>query len=269
MEGLDTNGRWYFQNRDKDSEEKLNFGDMAVTGGFFDATANKPKEIVKEGLSEYFLYTIEGTETIPDAWGKRLPSFAADGVKVESLYKYDEERWGTNTIRYVSFANDQEHKLGQTPLPDGMVRIYGQADDGKGLSYVGATAVKYIPVNEKVEMNLGPTQEVVVEPKLMSFATQNIKYGGQGNVRGWDEVRKWQVEVRNTRRVPAKVEITRGFGSNYWKIAVDELPGGYEKYDAMHAKFTLRLAPGEKKTFAYTVTTNHGARQGKDNSSEQ
>jgi hypothetical protein len=26
------------------------------------------KEIVKEGLSEYFLYTIEGTETIPIGW---------------------------------------------------------------------------------------------------------------------------------------------------------------------------------------------------------
>ncbi len=35
--------------------------------------AAKPKEIVKEGLSEYFLYTIEGTETIPTGWSKRLP----------------------------------------------------------------------------------------------------------------------------------------------------------------------------------------------------
>ena len=31
-----------------------------------------PKEIKKEGLSEYFLYTIEGTETIPNGWSKRL-----------------------------------------------------------------------------------------------------------------------------------------------------------------------------------------------------
>ena len=33
------------------------------------------KKITKEGLSEYFLYTIEGTETIPNNWAKRLPSF--------------------------------------------------------------------------------------------------------------------------------------------------------------------------------------------------
>ena len=33
------------------------------------------KDIEKEGLSEYFLYTIEGTEDLPNAWAKRLQSF--------------------------------------------------------------------------------------------------------------------------------------------------------------------------------------------------
>src|SRR5687768_183535 len=32
----------------------------------------QPKEIIKEGLSEYFIFTIEGTETIPNGWSKRL-----------------------------------------------------------------------------------------------------------------------------------------------------------------------------------------------------
>jgi hypothetical protein len=52
------------------------------------------KEIKKEGLSEYFLYTIVGTETIPNGWGKRLPSLDVSDIPVVSLYKYDEERWG-------------------------------------------------------------------------------------------------------------------------------------------------------------------------------
>ena len=33
------------------------------------------KQIIKEGLSEYFIYTIEGTETIPNGWSKQLRSF--------------------------------------------------------------------------------------------------------------------------------------------------------------------------------------------------
>ena len=39
-----------------------------------------PKEVVKEGLSEYFIYTIEGTETIPNGWSKRLRSLEAAKV---------------------------------------------------------------------------------------------------------------------------------------------------------------------------------------------
>ncbi len=35
------------------------------------------REVVKEGLSEYFLYTVEGRDTIPNGWSKRMPSFSA------------------------------------------------------------------------------------------------------------------------------------------------------------------------------------------------
>ncbi|MHC5075431.1 MAG: hypothetical protein ACYTFM_03255, partial [Planctomycetota bacterium] len=130
---------------------------------FYELDVQEKKEIRKEGLSEYFLYTIEGTETISDQWGKRVLSFDVEDIKVKSLYKYDEERWGNNTIRYVSFMNDEEHNLGQTPIPDGTVKIYSKADSEGHLSYVGGTEIKYIPVNEEVELNLGPARLVKVE----------------------------------------------------------------------------------------------------------
>ena len=60
------------------------------------------KEIKKEGLSEYFLYTIEGTETIPTGWSKRLISFDVDAVPVVNLYKYEEERYGNCVVRFHS-----------------------------------------------------------------------------------------------------------------------------------------------------------------------
>jgi len=143
-------------------------------GGAFDEL--RRKEIVKEGLSEYFLYTIEGTETIPNQWGKRLLSFEATDIEVESMYKYDEQRWGNQTIRFVKFANDEEHNLGQTPIPNGDVKIYGKADSEGYLSYVGGTNIKYIPVDEEVELNLGPARLVKVEPKLMDFKTDNYMF---------------------------------------------------------------------------------------------
>jgi hypothetical protein len=86
------------------------------------------KQIAKEGLSEYFLYTIEGTETIPTGWSKRLLSFDKTDVPVVNLYKYEEKEYGRSVIRFLSFRNDKEHKLGDTPVPGGMLKVYRTID---------------------------------------------------------------------------------------------------------------------------------------------
>jgi hypothetical protein len=234
-------------------------GDMPTDHAvFFDAEGLQRKEIKKEGLSEYFLYTIEGTETIPDKWGKRLLSFEQDEIEVKSLYKYDEQRYGRQTIRFVSFANDEEHNLGKTPIPNGDVKIYGQADSEGYLSYVGGTGVKYIPVNEEVELNLGAARLVTVEPKLMDFQTSNYVFDRKKNIAGWDEIRTWKIEITNTRTLPVEIEITRGFGTAYWSLKAD-IP--FEKHDVSSARFKLDLEPRSKRTFDYTVTTYHGVRE--------
>jgi hypothetical protein len=220
--------------------------------------AEKPKEITKEGLSEYFLYTIEGTETIADKWGKRLLSFEAEDIKVKNLYKYDQQRWGGQTTRFVSFANDEEHNLGETPIPNGTVKIYDQVDAEGYLSYIGGTSVKYIPVDEEVELNLGPARLVKVEPTLMNYKTENYVYDRKKNITGWDEVRTWKIEITNTRELPIEIEITRGFGTTYWMLQADI---AYDKHDATHARFKVNLEPRNKRTFGYTVTTYHGVRE--------
>jgi len=216
------------------------------------------KEIRKEGLSEYFLYTIEGTETIPNEWGKRLLSFETEDIAVESLYKYDEERWSDQTIRFVKFANDKKHNLGLTPIPDGDVKIYGRADEQGRLSYVGGTSVKYIPVDEEVELNLGPARLVKVEPKLMDFKTESHVFDNNGNVAGWDEIRTYKIEMTNTAALPIEIEITRGFSTAYWTLQTN-IP--YEKYDVTHARFKQELEPASKRALEYTVRTYHGLRE--------
>ncbi len=253
-------GGWRMQKGpDLDGDNYLFFNDDAgrLGGAFSDKLGRK--EIRKEGLSEYFLYSIEGTETIPNQWGKRLLSFDASDIEVESLYKYDEQRWGNQTIRFVKFANDEEHNLGQTPIPNGDVKIYGQADSKGLLSYVGGTIIKYIPVDEEVELNLGPARLVKVEPKLMNFKSDNYMFDRRGNVAGWDEIRTWKIDITNTRELPIEIEITRGFNTGYWIIQSD---AAYEKHDATHARFNLNPEPKSKQAFEYTVRTYHGAREG-------
>jgi hypothetical protein len=221
----------------------------------------KMKEIKKEGLSEYFLYTIEGTETIPTGWSKRLPSFDADGVGVVNLYKYEEERYGNSVVRFLSFKNDKEHKLGDTPIPGGLLKVYRNADSAGHLSYTGQSEFKYIPVGEEVELNLGAAADVVVEPKIMEFKTDKYKFGKHGNIDGWDEVRKFSVEVRNTRDIPVKVEIRRNFDTTYWDIEKAGQFDEFEKVDQDTVKFVLELKARSSKKFEYTVRTYRGTRQ--------
>ena len=217
------------------------------------------KEIKKEGLSEYFLYTIEGTETIETGWSKRLISFDVDEVPVVNLYKYEQQRYGNSVMRFLSFKNDEKHKLGDTPIPGGMLKVYRGVDEAGHLSYTGQSAFKYIPVDEEVELNLGAVENVVVEPKLMEFATENYEFERPGrNISGWDEVRTYSIEVRNTRDIPVKVEIKRNFPTQYWDINTKE---DYEQVDKGTVKFTFELEGESAKKFEYTVRTYHGSRE--------
>ena len=145
----------------------------------------KLKEVAKEALSEYFLYTVEGRDTIPTGWAKRLPSFTTPGVPLTALYKFERERTGLQVVRYTSFTNSQPAKLGKEPLPDGRVQAFRLDTPDRLMTYVGATAVKYIPINEKVELELGADQNVLVKPTLMNWEKTNLAFDQNGNVKGW------------------------------------------------------------------------------------
>ncbi|MCF7975628.1 MAG: DUF4139 domain-containing protein [Phycisphaerae bacterium] len=218
------------------------------------------KDVAKKTLSEYVLYTIEGTEDLNDQSGKRLISFEANDVPVESLYKYDEDRWGKQAIRFVSFANNTDHKLGNTPMPQGQIKLFGQAEP-EGLTYVGASEFKYIPVNQEVTLDMGPARYVKIEPTLMSFKTTDHTFDPNGNLTGWSKSRQWEIEVTNTRSIPVKIEITRALELDAWTLDQHSDTMTYEKYNTREARFTMTLAPREQRHETYTVTTYHGTNQ--------
>jgi hypothetical protein len=108
-----------------------------------DFDGNKPvdegllaeKQIIKEGLSEYFIYTIEGTETIPNGWAKRMRSFEGQTVPFKIQYRYRPQEYGDQLVRMYLLTNDKDSKLGTTPLPNGTVRLF--RENGRdGLSYL-------------------------------------------------------------------------------------------------------------------------------------
>ncbi|MBN2181821.1 MAG: hypothetical protein JW715_07885, partial [Sedimentisphaerales bacterium] len=75
---------------------------------------------------------------------------------------------------------------------------------------------------------------------------------------GWDEVRVYEIEIRNTRDIAVKIEIKRNFQTQFWQLRTDD---DYEKIDFDTIKFTLDMQPGTKRTLSYTLRTYHGTRQ--------
>ncbi|GDY22837.1 hypothetical protein LBMAG56_41840 [Verrucomicrobiota bacterium] len=223
-------------------------------GGGAVGKEQKLREVVKEALSEYFLYSVEGRDTIPTGWSKRLPSFNTPAVPLVSLYKFETEQWGASVMRFYAFTNNTASKLGKEPLPDGAVRAYRTVTDDRLFAYVGATAVKYIPINERVEMDLGPDPGVLVKPTLMNWEKTNLAFDASGNVSGWTTKATWEIELQNSRDIDIMLDVRRNFSGD-WSL---ETQTPFEKMDANKVKFLLPLQPREKQKLTYILTTRHG-----------
>ena len=95
----------------------------------------------------------------PEARGRRtragLGTWGAAGA---SARRQD----GDRLVRMYLLTNDKESKLGKTPLPDGMVRVF-RHNGREGLSFLVAQQIKYVPIGDKIELNLGADLEVIFE----------------------------------------------------------------------------------------------------------
>ena len=212
------------------------------------------REVVKEALGEYFLYTVGGRDTIPTGWGKRLPSFKAPAVPITSYYKFERERWGDSVMRYYKFTNSLPSKLGKEPLPDGVVQAFRTVTDDNLYSFIGSTSVKYIPMGESVELELGVDPEVLVKPTLMNWEKTDLSFAPNRNVTGWTIRETWEIEVQNSRDIDVMLDIRRTFSGD-WSIKTETQ---FEKADATKVKFVLPLRPRENQKFTYELTTKLG-----------
>ena len=175
-------------------------------------------------------------------------------MPITSYYKFEKERWDGQVMRYYRFTNSEPSKLGKEPLPDGDVKVFRLITDDKLYAFVGRAAVKYIPINESVEMELGPDREVMVKPILMNWIKSDLAFDNDGNVKGWTTKETWEFEVQNSRDIEVMLDIRRNFSGD-WSLITDTQ---YEKVDATKVKFSLPLKPRARQKFAYELTVKHG-----------
>jgi len=166
------------------------------------------KKIVKEGVSEYFMFTVEGEETIRNGWSKRMRAVDADRAAFSIVYRMREHQYGPRPVRFFVWKNDGEHKLGESPLPDGRIRLFRR--QGDGLGFLGEQQVRYVPIDAPVEVNLGPDDLVVYERRRARTIRLNFRHGGpHDRVKGWDEQTDWVDTIRNYRDKPIMFELHR------------------------------------------------------------
>lgn len=246
----------------------------AADGVMMEAAAAMPeeKQIVKEGLSEYFIFSIPGTETIPDGWSKRLRAIEAAEVTFAVQYRYRPMEYGERLVRLYTFKNDAACKLGGAPLPDGMIRVF--RDNGRdGLSYLAQMPTKYIAIGDKVEVNLGEDPEVIFELVKLRAARDNIwmqlrgmdvfrRVGEPGveidvnsAVAGWDDREVYAQRIRNYTAKPIEVEVRRGFPGHV--VFRSALPG-VKLHDFQTVQFTATVAAGEKADCLYELIRHQG-----------
>jgi hypothetical protein len=221
-----------------------------------------PPQIIKEGLSEYFIYTIEGEQTVPNQWAKRMLSFQARQASFDILYRLRPHEYGDDPVRFFILTNDAEHKLGTTPLPDGLVRVF--RNNGKdGLSFLGQQPVKYVPIKEEIELNVGHDEEVVAKRKLMKVERSQFKFDrpqrAEPTVVGWDETYSYREEVRNYKAKPVRMEVRHVIAGD-----VDLKAEGAKLYDFQTVEFTVEAKPATTFAWEYTYTQHQGTNAKQD-----
>jgi len=197
----------------------------------------KPPTIVKQGLSEYFLFTIEGREDIDDKQPKRLVSMKVAEVPLECFYKLSDRDGGTFFTKYYRFKNlkllDEQGKekklspmenLGLSPLPDGMVRLFSEYKT-KDLAYVGGTTTKYVPIGDRVEASVGRDQDITIIRRLKDQHISNVvarqykkrldnTFVQYYDLIDFDETFVFEEEIVSGKPVDAKTELERRFDAN-------------------------------------------------------
>ncbi|MHC4663590.1 MAG: DUF4139 domain-containing protein [Planctomycetota bacterium] len=214
----------------------------------------KAKKIIKEGLSEYFIYSIEGTETIPNRWSKKLKSLEADEIPFELFYRHDTSKYGGKPVKCYKLKNDEEHKLGETPLPDGQIRVFRKVKNSDALSYLGQSSTKYVPIGSDIEVNLGADDLLSAEIRKVGHRVVNLNFDNWGRVVGYDTIEEFEVKTENFSKKNTRLEMMRYFGGDF------DLDTGAktEKMSATEYKFHVTIPAGGKTEFKYKLTTRHG-----------
>lgn len=241
--------------------------------------ADDAAEIVREGLSEYFIFIVSGTQTVPNQWSKQMLSFEVPKAPVKIEYRFWPQTYGHRLTKLLLLTNDSESGMGDAPLPDGTVQCYQHNGLG-GLRYLGQTHTNYIAISDKFELNLGKDPSVSLEWTPQQVKRRNIwatnksrkirQLDGQmqqrddtGQVVGWTEDTLFAQTVHNDTGSDITINIRRRLNGH---VSIQS-PTPMARHDAYTVQMVFELEPSVENVSNFLVTQEHG-RNSKQNKLE-
>ncbi len=193
---------------------------------------------------------MEGTQTIETGWTKALPNPRIDKIPFDLSYEIEPTKYGSQPVKLYAFRNDDEHELGESPLPEGQYYVY-TSDGIERINIEGKTDHEYVPRGEKVELNLGADGLVMYEERLMSQKRQNFEFSPIGDVVEWEEVQEVELEIRNTRNRVVPIRLWYYPPADWKELEASE--ADFEKVDNKSWKYEFDLEANGKKTIALSI----------------
>ena len=208
-----------------------------------------PAVAERQEISEYYMYVLEGRDTIKHEWRKRKLSFVVDEIPVKTIHRFGEH--GDSVVRLYQFKNDEEHNLGKEPLPRGNIKVFVKDEFDAISSYIGEVNIDFTPVGKEVKLYLGPDPEVKVKKRQMKVERVNLQFGEKNkNLAKFDTEREYTIEIENFKTDSVNLEIKETLGRDWTILSSSH---DYEKKDAYSIEFKLVLPAGGKDNIKYEV----------------
>jgi hypothetical protein len=203
----------------------------------------------QESLFEYHLYTLDRPTDVLDKEQKQVSLLEADGVAVKKRLllrgmphwfgarydvRFDEQR----VSAYLVLENSEKNRMGM-PLPKGTIRVY-KADQAGAQQFVGEDVIDHTPRDEKVEIKLGDSFDVVADRKQMAFNVLDT----------CTTESDWQLVLKNHKDVAEVVDVEEPVSGDY-SVVQSSHPSA--RKDAHTFTFSVPVAARGEAKVTYRV----------------
>ena len=127
------------------------------------------------------------------------------------------------------------------PLPAGVVRAYGQDQDGAP-AFLGEDRIDHVAEGGEIKLHFGRDLDVPVTRDQVNFVRASDKIS----------LTVWRIAMRNTKAKPVIVKVSEPISGD-WEISKESI--GHTKSTTGAAEWTVTLPPKGETVLEYTVKT--------------